>query len=584
MTVVRRALMRIGGPNSVSWPAFWVTYALLVIGHFLVSGPLSISVPERLLLVTVTQAASFAPLLLLYRLAHRSAGERPRPMRALGFFAVSGALRGLVLAWLLSLADPNQPPQWLYRASAGVLTVTLTLSIVAVLVDGSRTHAQRMASLLAAQSAISESREVLQARVTRRNEQLVAGIRQSLEAEIGTLDPDFPQEALDQLQFMVSDVVQPMSLELTREIPWLSRTPAVPPVKLEWRPLLQAATSGHPFAPFVTGLIMFVMGVPTAQLLAPEAVVQTQLGLLLAPAAALALANQVVGWIPDAWGLVRRGAWTLLALVAASALCGLLLVGIAQTTDRSTAIFVTAGFFTAVLGALIALARATIAEQTRVEGLLSQATEHARWALARVAQVLWFEQMALAQTLHGPVQSQISAAAIRLEDAVRTSAETAGLISSVRESILGALSHLDARAVEPVSLPLSVERLVALWSQVCVIDVDLPHGIVHNLSDDPPAERCAADIVVEGAANAIRHSEATHVTISFAAVADCDPLRPELLITVRDNGEGPIGRDRSGLGTEFLEQTTVGWTLEALDDGHVLTARIPTLRPVAAQT
>ena len=96
MSPRRQAFNRIGGPDAVTWPAFWITLVAAIAGHLATAGPVSASVPVRILVVIATQLLSFSVLLLLRRTLLRNP-ERPRPWVAIGGFAVAAIVRGAAL-------------------------------------------------------------------------------------------------------------------------------------------------------------------------------------------------------------------------------------------------------------------------------------------------------------------------------------------------------------------------------------------------------------------------------------------------------------------------------------------------------
>ena len=76
----REAFDRIGGPDAVTWPAFWITLFVSLIGNLTTGGAVSAPLGVRVLVIMVVQLAMFAPLVLL-----RYTLLRNPPVRDLGW-------------------------------------------------------------------------------------------------------------------------------------------------------------------------------------------------------------------------------------------------------------------------------------------------------------------------------------------------------------------------------------------------------------------------------------------------------------------------------------------------------------------
>jgi hypothetical protein len=116
----RRAFDRIGGPDAVTWPAFWATYAISLFGHLAVGGVVNASLGVRVLLVTLAQLAMFVPLVVL-RVTLLRDPPRPRPWIAITGFIVASVVRGAVLSFLLVAVGAVAQPLYMYRIAAALL-------------------------------------------------------------------------------------------------------------------------------------------------------------------------------------------------------------------------------------------------------------------------------------------------------------------------------------------------------------------------------------------------------------------------------------------------------------------------------
>ena len=161
----------------------------------------------------------------------------------------------------------------------------------------------------------------------------------------------------------------------------------------------------------------------------------------------------------------------------------------------------------------------------------------------------------LAQHLHGDVQSRLFAAASEIDKA-----NTEGDIDAMRDALQGAKEILantltSEAVIKPSDLADNLDQLKALWRGLAQIEyrISAPELL------DPGSARALAAIAEEAVANAVRHGEASEVSVEI----DHDASRSGWHIVVADNGTGPTGGD-SGLGTTLFTDLTDGnWSLRA---------------------
>ena len=124
---------------------------------------------------------------------------------------------------------------------------------------------------------------------------------------------------------------------------------------------------------------------------------------------------------------------------------------------------------------------------------------------------------------------------------------------------------VSSRAQEkaPVGAVAEVRRKVALWDELCAIDVQIDAGI----DDSTGSGERVGRVVEEGLANAIRHGGATALTVALK------PVDGGIRIVIDDDGTGPPATPVPGLGSTVLDQATGGrWSLTALPRGARLEA------------
>lgn len=226
------------------------------------------------------------------------------------------------------------------------------------------------------------------------------------------------------------------------------------------------------------------------------------------------------------------------------------------------------------------LARSLSAHRRHVIDQLQRAVDDLRHDLASLNARLWYHRRQLAHDVHGRIQAELNAAAIQLQGLAQQSVP-----ESQRQATLERLDTLLAQRATSASarttsgsidIATVVAETQALWRDVCTM-VFASHPVaLARLHADEATASAAAFIVVEACANAIVKGEATEVKIEIDTADDSS-----VWIRVVDNGVGTPSDTVPGLGSQFLNEVSLDWTLEprAGDEtpgGSVLGVRLAT--------
>lgn len=172
-----------------------------------------------------------------------------------------------------------------------------------------------------------------------------------------------------------------------------------------------------------------------------------------------------------------------------------------------------------------------------------------------------------ARVLHGSVQSRLVACAMAIDRASG---------SGDREGLLVALAAAREALEEPLperggiagSIADEVTRKVSLWGDACDFTIDVDSAV--STSGVEPL--IVGRVVEEGLTNAIRHGQATAISVSVGVES------AGVVIVVADDGVGP-GAVTAGLGSALLDQATGGaWSLQRVGERTVLRAHVPASR------
>lgn len=570
---VSESLRRLGGPNAVSWPAFWVTYGLNLAAHFTTSGGVEASVLTRVLIVTASQIVMFTPLVIL-RWTLFNDENLPHPWTTVLAFAGAGALRGVVVTGLLVALGAVQEARWGFRVSSSIVTQCTMLTLAALVVDSLRQHRQRLSTLLANRTALEQSRLQAQSLLVERNDEALERLKAVLFEELERIDRDVPEQAAVGLHRTAADVVRPMSHELAGSIPTWTPKPLPPQaLKLDWSQVLEDATRGRPLRPVAAGLCLgvvasvFVLSAFGEQ--GPAILLLSIVGTMLA----LWAGNAVLGVLLTGRSLRARVALACAAVAAAAlVVCAAVFWVVQGSAERWAAVAAGLTFIPAIT-VLLTLARAAFEQQGRIEGELARSEADLRLGLARVRQVQWFQQKALSRALHGPMQSAVTSAAIRIDEAIRSGSATVGLIGELRGDLLSTVDVLAAPNEVVSSMSDATDRIVGMWDGVCEVTVEVDRAAAETLAGDEVLRSCVIDVVTEATSNSVRHGRARNVRLS--AWMD----GPLMVLSVVDDGQhqgiDPRGHGSAGLGTRILDECAVDWNRRATGAGSELTVRLP---------
>lgn len=567
----RQTFQAIGGPDAVTWPAFWVTCLIGVMGNLAAGGAVDASAGLRLLMATTAQVVAFAPLVAL-RLTVLRDPPRPRPWVAIAGFLLAAVARGSMVSWLFVTTGSAAEPLLAYRIVASIGGLSVPLLVIAIVVSKMRAHTRSLEALVQIQAELVATEARIVDEVTIRNEDALARVQERLRTELAALASIHSAQSVVELQRLATDVVRPMSHELAASMPARDLDPpTVTSAHVTWtqaavqmvdrpplQPLLAAAYLGYTMVVAALGVFGLARGLPIA------------LTMVVAIAVTSWLANWLLGWaLPR---LSPRAAPP--AVVLASLAVGYASVAVSSLLLpdwQSSASFVAGGGIYA--SAIVALAATvtTILRQQRVcEQALAASTEELRRQLVRLRQAQWLQQQALSRALHGPVQAAVTAAAIRLDAAAQVGAVDEALLDDTRGSLLATIDVLDTTDIVEHSVDLALARVIGTWEGVCQVTAHIDDVASARLEADSIASAVTIDVMTEAVSNSVRHGGASHAAISITCT-DEDLLE----LVIRDDGRGVTALSTPGLGTTLLDECTLGWQREADASGCVLRVVLP---------
>jgi signal transduction histidine kinase len=114
-------------------------------------------------------------------------------------------------------------------------------------------------------------------------------------------------------------------------------------------------------------------------------------------------------------------------------------------------------------------------------------------------------------------------------------------------------------------------KLAKLWSGVVEIDVHCDRNTAALLETVQTTSSIVIEIVREAVSNAIRHGDASHISIDISV----NEAASDVVVTVINNGALVPEHPVSGIGSQQLDDMTLTWSRENRADGVSLTATVP---------
>jgi hypothetical protein len=215
-----------------------------------------------------------------------------------------------------------------------------------------------------------------------------------------------------------------------------------------------------------------------------------------------------------------------------------------------------------------AIAAVQIIERRRrlAEQELLDTNEQLQISISQMRQELWLYRRNLIWVIHGPLQSALISAALKLQAPEPLSARE---MIDLRSHIDSAYATLDSADHVGPDFSSFLTSLCQLWHGLCTITTSDPQDLTSRIDESLPTAAAATEIVREAVGNAIRHGGATTVAISL----DSEDERL-LSIVVTDNGTGLVEGASPGLGSDLFDALAFRWSRVASIPGTTVQADV----------
>lgn len=529
-------------------------------------------------------------------LPHRP--RKPRPVTALVVFGLAGVTRGAVIAYLSVATGLSPEPQWTFRLAGAAVLGICWFALAAIVVDAWSRNQAVLTELRLRQAAAESLKAQAQAQLRqareRINEVLVARMLAITAALTAVAqpggDPRGARSVAVQMHETVADVVRPLSHYLVDE----SQPPVAPPAPRQtvgqrvrgWlTSVSRDALTIDPYHPTITALVVTPSTVPGG-----VRVFGLAIGIFgSAVVGAFTWAILTIARTVHARRTPRPGpfSWIPAALVylAVGAACASVPVIAAELGGGSFFNgWAAGGQVLFVLSPLAALGAAVVAAEDRrrtlAERELEAAVAQAEWSSHRAQQEAWTANRLLARELHGGIQSDMTAAALRLEAWARDPAPQAldEVLADVRR-VIERVDRLLTAGIEtpPVDARQGLDSIGAVWSSLASVTFSYADEVLAALAADQAATLALIEVVRESLGNAVRHGRASRIEVTVAAQGGSAAGADAVSVRIDDNGVGVSSSASSGLGSRLMDQVCLEWSRTPLRPGTSVRARIALL-------
>jgi len=522
----------------------------------------------------VSGAAYLPPITigLVYRFAFLAKRqEKSRPVLNIVVAGLIGASRNLSVGLFAMWAGLENEDLWLFRLFGGLAMGVFTFMFWAI-GNGSRIeYSSALKKLSEIQSRLMVTRKLMGEHLSVVNDGLQERTRQSLIPQLDSIRTllgtfETTKDAVEQLRLTITDQIRPMMGAISKEIPEPFVATDISKLRNVTPKLPERFTLKDKIEVTYSALIEFFgVAIWLAIFKSPNGIIDT-----IALFGIYFLILSLIKFSLPRERMFTRVSATVTTVIFALAASGgniiylyylgfplpqfLMLVGFAVSCGIAGPLLLLQ------LGELHEL-RHTVETQMRKD-LLEIAKENALFA-----QKVWVFRRRWLLVLHGNVQSALTAALTRLQNAQTLDAV---VVELVKQDLRRAEQAVDSNLSEKTDLQKGLNEVKAVWSGLCEIKVQISERADRALKRSSDTSFCVNEIVKEAVSNAVRHGDATDVKVEI------DRLNDDVLhIQVQNNGKSVDKIEASGIGSEMMDEICLNWGLTSDRYGVTLFAELP---------
>ncbi|MBP6087295.1 MAG: hypothetical protein KA460_00860 [Rhodoluna sp.] len=569
---IKLAFDRLTGRHVLGPGVFWSTLAFSFLAHALGSSDLATgNILARLAAVTLAHLAMMIILALARQAFWRLNASLATLALIIGGYILAGAIRGLTLQITLYSLGAAETGYSTYRLIGGVVVMATGLIWAAFAFGIKAEWGAKRATL----SGTKQQLESLLADSETRLEVEASDTMSTIESMLQTaLLPELaesPQRALTKLQALINDTLRPLSALLASNQPKLELVRLDPTAyRFRWTTALTHLKLRESSRPFTIGLILATLAVNGFVQYLPEiSAIWLLLLSFVVLASGLSLSRFVLAGLVDRLPPSIRVIAVLAVLFLVGFVGGLGVLSLGDDPLVAVTLSANGGVASALLGALFGINHAASKEMESIELQLKNYEHKLRWTIAALNGQHWLQKKQFARKIHGPIQSEVAAAAIRIERSLST-----GEVTESGEVVLRNLRDRLAKLLDDTKGTSDVRPVLAeiaeTWHGLCKIELEMSEEVERTLKQDATCVETVLEIAREACSNAIRHGSAEDILLTV------EMANHELVkLTVRNDGTKVDIDSKRGVGSAYLDDCTYSHALEMNEDGAILTATIP---------
>ena len=486
-------------------------------------------------------------------------------------FVVAGAIRGLLLQFLLSAMELSDSTSYLYRVYTGITSVGFAAWFWAVLFGIIGEWRRQSGRLAAERRYLSQLQNDVDNQVSAATQLEIDAFKTYLLANLRVSEKTDASRLREELLTVISTVIKPVVDQM------LSRRTAVEVPKeldVKGKVHFENVLSYVSVRQSIQPLVQVLPATPAA--IAASAVLYSYPGFIAAFVAfaliwpaTLAVLKYTLAPLLDRGGPAIRLVGVLVVAGLAAIPPVSIFVAIPTQGEISSAP-IEFTVYAVVTALVLTIWNSYLSELTRVYRAREEYLKHIHWKAAEVNSRRWHQQLYFARRVHGALQSEVAAVAIRLEQEMLAGDVSAESVSLLREGLQERIEGVFSTQPD-VANPMDVlSEIAETWGGICRVSIALGHDDAKRIMSDPIAVETALEIVREGISNAIRHGNAENVWVSLSLPSD-DLVRIEVV----NDGVGLEVSDREGMGTKYLQECSAFFSIKVERDRTHLIAEIP---------
>lgn len=575
---IAQAYRRLGRPEALSWVTVAVVLVLQLAGSAL-SSRVNIAGRELEFLALRTLAVlCISPAVFLGRLGlQRLAGRAAAPILTLLTFLAALLITTTVFDGLLvatGFTEHSMLAQRLVTSAPGVLAALILSSL---LVTYAREFSDANEALRTTVEELRLTRAEASTRIADRHAELIASIRAEIDDELAGVGRADAADDAARMRSLIDDVVRPISYSLAHGATAESSVDLEPiDTRIDWGSVTRHAMLGNPFhwvaTPIMAGLFAASFFISTYRLSGALATAVLVVGI----AAVSWFARRLWPHIPSTAPVWARAAAYTLTTAA-------LALAVAPIITAFTGYSFTASLRPVSWLLVMNIAAWTVTLVISVNELLRDTNsrllvsiDELRREVVALSATHRQLQRGIAHVLHGPVQSAITSALLRLQSGGERLTD-ARLSQELRARISSALDALSEPRDATTDLRLLLDDLIELWSGAVEIHATCSEDDHDAIHQQPLAAYAVAEIVREACSNAIRHGNANRIDVSIRV----SPGDRTAEVIVTNDGAPLEPAAPPGLGSQLFDEVALDWRREHVGQRVRLVARGPVEVPAA---